>query len=367
MFGFFVNELSQRNLSTLSADEVRQLEPGTPIAVVQNPDLLVNEGRLSPHFFIALKSDISSEIIVQRCISESWDSPCFIVVREEYDIHFYNNAIFYRYPVQADCSLSATIQRALSRLDIITNEMRSYPGDDFVDECLTGRTMTELFSDCCDSISGQHWWTPLSVPIKELVDALYRAYPWVEKKVSPLLAKDWIKKYAEKVGAQKTPEVQHHGILIENHRVIHFSNYEIRTDSLDTFLNTTPGTQPGGPVAVGSPQLPENVEARLRARNKALWVLCQRGQNPNYWGNYNLLMNNCEHFSRMCRENRFSSLQVRNQATNLAIEAISCVLPGPVGVFLPTLAKHLLEDGLEPAKPEDLVRILNANVSSIKA
>lgn len=187
-------------------------------------------------------------------------------------------------------------ERAARYVGNLYLNLRSYPGDDFVHECIWGRSISEQCET--DESIGQHWWTPLYYTANELVE----------------LASDALRTHLPPVLPESlNPELLHfvhHGISIESGWLIHFATSRvpenknrIKLDTIATFCDITPQAEPGGPLFYKR----DTAFTREQTRNRAVWILFHEKE----WGKYNLIWNNCEHFCRMCKVGRKESRQVQ--------------------------------------------------------
>lgn len=214
--------------------------------------------------------------------------------------------------------LTVTYERAKSSVSRYRRQLMSYPGDDFVFECCAGSTQDEKYRQCPEI--GQHWWTPLYYTASEL---------------QKLLTKSILQKTGWKHVALSIPDkidvellhFTHHGIVIEEGWVVHFSTCRvpegenrIKLDPIQAFTNITPYAPPGGPCNYTT----DTEYNRQLHRNRAVWILSHAAE----WGSYNLFFNNCEHMSRMCKVGDRQSAQVRNGVAKAALAVLTAIVPG---------------------------------------
>ena len=328
MLGDFLKDFEEGCVKKLTLQEVKELAPGTAVVALKDPSELSNGG-LPTDIRFGIRAEEEDVIILQNPLSDDWDNPYFQITA--FDIDFLQMQ-FYLYGEQKNKDLSATLNRAKERLYTDIEVLRSKAGDDFVDECITGLSVVDIFAQY-DISSGQHWWTPLIVDTKFIIEqaraALDSAIAEKKQQGEATVTLETSSYLLSHLPASKKPialpEVEHHGILIERARVIHFSEGRIRTNGFGKFLETTPNSAPGGPAAGEKEQI--ELAGRLYTRNRAVWVFCTEGVKGRYWGTYNLLTNNCEHFSRACRENRRVSAQVINQTIDAINTILSNILP----------------------------------------
>lgn len=189
----------------------------------------------------------------------------------------------------------------------------SPPGDDFVYECLSTRTLFRYLEEHPEV--GAHLWTPLRYSAADILQTLGIPLPF-----SP---QDWA------LLRDMNLSLEHHGIRMEGDRVLHFARRaddcrnRLRADSLADFLATVPDAPDGGSV----PYAGQGAAERLCARNAALGTLLRHDQ----WGEYNVLDNNCEHFCAYCHTGKRRSQQVER----VKQEALAQVVPLLATIALP--------------------------------
>ena len=349
MLGDFLKAFAENSVTPLTLQEVKGLVPGTAIVAVKDPSELSNGG-LPTDIRFGIRAEEEDEIILQNPISDDWDKPYFQITA--FDVDFLQMH-FYLYGEKINTNPQATLQRAKERLYFDIEALRSKPGDDFVDECITGLSIEEIFAQY-DPSSGQHWWTPLIVDsrfiIQQATSSLDSIISEMEKQGKPTVHIEVARLAISKLSTLKPvklPEVEHHGILIERARLIHFSNWRIRTNSFMEFIETTANSAHGG--AAGGKEEQIDVAGRLFTRNRAVWVFCTEGVKGRYWGTYSLFTNNCEHFSRACREKRRESCQVVKQG----IEVIKALLNAAPLPFFGSLISQVVVLLINIWKPED--------------
>lgn len=352
MLGHFLKIYKKEAAPVWSADELKEQEPGTCVVALKAHEVLLAEGTSVEMQFGVWAGE--GKLIVQKSLTEEWKYATFFVDYMEADGDW--KYVRYESPY-GDENKAETLKRAKERLHKLSKELRSYPGDDFVDECLTGKETLQLMERFHTRV-GQHWWTPLQLPASYILEqfkhALARRVEKInleeqqekkeEKKASlwgrfktavastsENMYNNSVRKLYESVSkikevpdSIKTPMLQHHGIMLEGEQVVHFSGSRIRTGSFRGFCETTPGTEVGG-AATGEPQ--DAAEVRLVTRNRALMIYCVDAIKRGHWGDFNLLTNNAEHFCRACRSDKRESIQVFNAAIN-AVGTILALLPG---------------------------------------
>lgn len=333
MLGDFLKKIAAGEAQELSLPEVKQLTPGTAVVLIKNPDDLLNGG-LSSEMLFAIRDDMCPDYVICQYPPSpyEWNDPLFQIIR--YDVAEMKGWRFFRYGDEINEAPSETLKRAKACLGKDNKHLRSWVGDDFVDECIRGYTIEEIFSQYHDC-AGQHWWTPLQVSwgfIREQLEKALENAP--DKKESARIFKRLASLVSDEV---KLPMVEHHGIVIERAEIIHFSELRIRWGRFDAFIETTPNSPFGGPAGGVSAQ--SDVKERLATRNRAVWVWQCEALKPGYWGEYNLFTNNCEHFCRACWENRRISIQVVNKT----IEVFPAPFSNLVNTLLPDEKKCAVE------------------------
>ena len=303
MLGYFLTEHEP-------VADARQLTPGTPVATVTAPEALEQTGLVeSIRFGVA-----DRDSVIYCAPSPGTPSAPYYQVKRCSTGEFCNGGALYTYSLQAAPNPDETLRRAGECVGKSYRGLRSFIGDDFVYECATGSSMLDYMKN--HTGVGTHLQTPLKVTLGTLI---------------------WFAIGQDCIGEGKTPlgkvnpelyELTHHGIRIEGQQMIHFAacrtpdgSNQIKCDSVDTFRYMTSKQGYCGEVKYPS----RNAEARLRARNLAIYVLTHRAEH----GSYNLLTNNCEHFCHYCMEGNKTSPQVREEALN-ALKLALRVLPGMV-------------------------------------
>lgn len=315
MLGFFMNALEGRgafSLSTATKATVQSLPCGTPLVAVQSPTTLRETGLPTGMQFGILSEN--SRIICQRYIEGNMFTPRFRIERISLSEFCPRGWTLFRIQQAEDMfDLQKTYRKTKYTIGDVYQTLRSFPGDDFVAECLSNRMSSAIIQPC--DCTGQHWWTPLHFKADELTklleDALGTAIPKLPgKSPNPVMLK-----------------LQHHGIAIESGWVIHFASCrvpdktnQVKLDTLDTFCNITPYAEMGG----ACPYKTDTAHTRILHRNRAVWILFHAAE----WGKYNILCNNCEHLCRMCKVGRKQSAQVKKKVGSLAIEAGTWAIPG---------------------------------------
>ena len=325
LLGRFLENIREEEPDPLSLDS---LKAGMPVVAVAGMAQLHRLGLPSAlHFGVATGE---GSVICRRCVKEDRDSPRFEV--KEIPIRDFLMPDAELYPcVGAPAGDINALRRARWFLDTDRdnkerrNKLHSYPGDDFVAECLQGDIdWMKLLED--DPYAGQHWCTPFK--IEELRNLLSKPIDFI----SP----------------DKLLDTFHHGISIESGQVIHFSTCrlpkgeraQIKTDSREDFLSWGKDIGDGGPVKYEK----ETPEQRLVARHRAVWIFCHAQE----WGEYDLGTNNCEHFSRYCRVGKKQSRQVKTKA----LEAIAGIAENSSSPMIKGLACLIRNYAHEWGKPD---------------
>ncbi len=338
MLGDFIHSYTHGRSSQITV--LNNLPAGTPVVAMDAPGNL-KEGLLCPRLFFAILSDNPGLLIGQNVISDSEDGLLFEV--QEFEAP--SQLAYFTYEIP-DMELPQALKRAQSKIGRrYEHVLRSYPGDDFVDECLTGRDIQCLFGNRKEE-AGQHWWTPLEVTAQYVLDNLIELIEQETSKAAPpdenfleRKAREAKNKILKQVSAgikkvslqalQKMtlPQLEHHAILLEGSQCILFTEGSIRFMTKANFCNMTPNTPIGGP-AKGLPQGKADVESRLNARNRAVRRICREAISPGEWGNFNIILNNSEHFCRDCREGAPSCTQLPDKIIKSIDTILGIILPG---------------------------------------
>lgn len=290
LFGYFLQYIAESTPAPVSRE---QIQPGSVVVAAADMQQLRETGLpCALRFGIATEAQ---EIICQCCETDAEAIPenlQFTVRKLSLDDFVQGDRRLYIFPYTGKREPEMILLSAKMRMDGTYRELRSYPGDDFVAECLTGLSAAELIEKA--PMAGQHWWTPLQMTLRE-------GLKWLGVDVPA----GWLPQAADVQVFDQT----HHGITIEANQVIHFStrrvpdgSNRIKADSLREFRSIGDDELSGSPVKYKE----ETPGQRLRSRNRAVWVFCHAES----WGGYNLMDNNCEHFSRYCRVGRKESRQV---------------------------------------------------------
>ena len=320
--------------------------PGTPVAAVSNIEKLSQTGLPETLRFGIISAP--GRIICRRCVSGDIDSPTFCVEEVTSEEFLANGCLLY--PCEgAPSATGDPLARAHARIGERTEALLSYMGDDFVAECLTGEPAEELLRR--DPYAGQHWCTPFKITPKEVLTLInyYSPISIDEKWLTSAIGQ-----YTPDFPEMKLLDQTHHGITIEAEQVIHFSSCrlpvdvaQIKTDSIENFMLWRTGIREGGPVTYRE----ETPEQRLACRNRAVWVFCHASE----WGEYSLITNNCENFSRYCRVGRKESRQVVGRSIEIAakVSRLLLALPikGPIKIAILALANVMERFGAPYGTP----------------
>ncbi len=317
--GYFLNHLSKAEPQPV---ELKDLVPGSVVVAVENMQQLRETGLPCAIRFGIVDAD--QTIICRCCESENIEEPKFIVKKLPEEKFAGNGMRLYTCPTESAKALDMVLYTARVNVGLESYHLCSYPGDDFVAECLSGLEVEQMAEKI--PAAGQHWWTPLKMTLREGLN-------WLDWKTPA----GWLPEAADVQVFDQT----HHGIAIEGGQVIHFSTRRvpdgknsIKADSQEEFLDIGSGTEnTGGPVKYKV----ETVEQRLKSRNRAVWVFCHAAA----WGSYDLATNNCEHFSRYCRVSKKESRQVIG-ATMEAIALLMDLIPKAMPYNLVLTALSLL-------------------------
>lgn len=345
MLGHFLTLYASGHTTKLqSQEELHQLPAGSPIVALSSPESLLT-GSLGKEILFAIVSDKPGHLIAQQVVADSEEGVEFEIQEFPAAEHLH----YYTYETNRSTT-AEVLQRAKSRLQQCYHRLRSYPGDDFVEECLSGLDIVDILAQQPEEI-GQHWWTPLEVTPKEVLDDLQEAIQRelattptggsfmeiarrkiVNKKLQDITAK--IREVTPAVLMNITlPQLEHHAILIEGGQSVIFAGGTIRHMSKKSFCNITPNTPIGGP-AKGSPQGKTEIDLRLIARNRAIRQLCREGATPGEWGDFNLLLNNSEHFCRYCRNGKAYCTQLTDKTISALKAILGMILPGWLAVAI---------------------------------
>lgn len=311
---------------------------GTLCVAVENATHLKNTGLPCRMKFGILTTN--EQIILQECTREDIHSAHFKinkVTKENFCPTLWSLYV----PENASelYDLHQAHRKATMELNTLHQCLRSYPGDDFAAECLFDTT--SVMEHVRTTNAGQHWWTPLYYKLNEIQQELSAALKgFTNIKIPTFTTPDSMN--------LELLHFKHHGITIEDNWVIHFArcrvpdySNQIKLDTLQTFCDITPNTEPGAACEYKD----ETVAKRLQHRNRAVWHLFH----AEAIGSYNLLTNNCEHFSRLCKVGKKQSAQVKNGIVDAALAILPYFIPGYgiVGKLATSLGLPLLKKTLK--------------------
>lgn len=322
MLGAFLNHLTKAAPAGIPVSLMGEAgyALGTAVVAVENASQLKMTGLPSGVRYGILTH--GGKVICQVCEAENFSSPEFRIVEKKLEDFCPRGWHIHIHPQQSADSEMAH-KKAVREIGTSYRDMRSYPGDDFVEEIISGNVQAHLNLCRENAFIGQHWWTPLYYTLEELRQLAQEAtgvqIPIGLAPVNPELL-----------------HLRHHGIVIEDNWVIHFANCrvpdktnQVKLDTLETFCSITPSAEEkGGPLNYRN----DDEFKRQLHRNRAVWILFH----ANTWGKYNLITNNCEHLSRMCKVGRKESAQVKKGGLSIAGNLLLPLLPG--GVIVRTLA-----------------------------
>lgn len=318
-------------VSKVPFSEMRKLTAGTPVVAVQDACSLQQFG-LSTEMRFGITSH-DARVIWQSCLCNDMHDPRFEITSSPISTFCPIGWTLFSIDYKGDKTydLNTVHSRAERAAGDIYLNLRSYPGDDFVYECLFSLTVIERCE--VDSSIGQHWWTPLYYTANELLELAEEATGVKLPKLLP---------------GSLNPELLHfihHGIAIESNWVIHFATSRVpekknrvKLDTIATFCDITPNTEPGGPL----PYKRDTHASRAMARNRAVWIYCHEQE----WGKYNLVWNNCEHMSRMCKVGYKESRQVQKTVGKIVIAGGGTLFPQTKIIKIAALGLPFLLNGV---------------------
>lgn len=236
-------------------------------------------------------------------------------------------------------------ERAHGRLGEAPEGLRSFPGDDFVAECVWGKSMETLLEEK-EPAAGRHWATPLKLRPSEVMEWLRISLWGIESAIDACVPDACI------------PDFEHHGIRIEGDWVIHFSTCRmesgesrIKADSLQNFKSWKSSEPKGWEVA----DMERGARERLLTRNRAVWVFFH----SDAWGKYHFVKNNCEHFCRYCCVGEKVSRQVTGQVMKFVALLLSKGwIPGKYGRIIRALSSILGDAGRTLATTDHIPDVL---------
>ncbi|MBQ5666278.1 MAG: lecithin retinol acyltransferase family protein [Akkermansia sp.] len=306
-----------------------ELRPGMAVVGVSDARQLERYG-IAGTIQFAIVSD-NGTLIYQSCLGNDINSCGFSI--QDSSVQFFKKQYgeLYIYHIENELPPEQVLQQAKDRmrkqLDTPLTGLRSYVGDDFVDECLTGGNVLEQIEQ--DASAGQHWQVPLNIDVK-LVARQLKAHPKIQRMLK------------KKILNPTVHEGTHHGIALEAGQMLHFSTCRTPDDSnrlkLDpqTIFHNISHTSMNGTAVVYKE---ETTEMRLLSRNRAVWWLFH----AEAWGEYCIFSNNCEHFSRYCREGKKRSIQVAKAFVQFIISVAPMAIPylGSLRYLTPILTQVL--------------------------
>ncbi len=308
---------------------VGELRPGMAVVGVSDARQLEKYG-IPGAIQFAIVSD-NGTLIYQSCLGNDINSCNFCIQDSSVQEFKKQYGELYIYHIENELPAEQVLQQAKERmkkqLDAPLSGLRSYVGDDFVDESLTGGNVLEMIQQ--DAAAGQHWLVPLNIDVG-LVARQLQAHPKIQRMLQKKLLNPTVH------------EGTHHGIALEAGQMLHFSTCRTPDDSnrlkLDPqaiFHNISHTSMNGTAVAYKE----ETDEMRLLSRNRAVWWLFH----AEAWGEYCIFSNNCEHFSRYCREGRKRSIQVAKAFVQFIISVTPLAIPylGAIRYVAPILTQVL--------------------------
>ena len=299
MLGIFLQELSRGAVRKVHAADLRRGQ----VALSLRNGVDLNRNGLPQDIQFGIVSE-KGRIICQCCSGSEIETALFRVreLSAEAFMHGGRELYVMNFPDARD--EEEVYRCAAQRTGKTLEDLRSFPGDDFVAECVWGQSMEELFEGRFPQI-GRHWVTKIELKPSEILEWLGVSLEKPAALIDACVPDCFL------------PDLTHHGIVIEGEQVIHFSSCRlgrdecrIKVDSKRDFMSWKSGKSDGGQVAYAS----ESVRDRMLCRNRAVWVFSHATQ----WGKYNLQSNNCEHFCRYCRVGVRGSRQVIGQLVAIA-------------------------------------------------
>lgn len=318
MLGHFLKSLSE-----VGATAPTEWLPGTAVVGVDNIRELIEYGIVSKLQFGIVSENNS--IIYQCCLNttkyrkiskEVIAESSFCLIEESIEAFRKSYKEIYTYDRPNSLPAEDVLKKVRERYraEEPVKELRSYPGDDFVDECLTGRPVEELLQENeLAKHAGQHWIVPLGIDAR-LIASHLDARPEIQK----ILEKEALNPMVYKAA--------HHGIALEAGQMLHFTT--CRTPDRKNFLKMDPQeefhaisyNEKNGEIVVYPS---ESISERLISRNRAIWCMFHAEK----WGKYDIFTNNCEHFSRFCRTGKKQSPQVTTAAIKLILAVAPLLIP----------------------------------------
>jgi len=287
MFGHFINH----NRLIHPQNGFYTIEIGTPLVAIYNSEDFFYKGIVN-YIQFGIFSD-NKTIICQ--VYENSTRKFSIKEVSFTDFAFYGCDL-YEYTPEFSYNKIDCLTRARQIKQIASEFLYSTPGDDFVFMCMTGNLMYEL--SYIQNI-GLQYLTPY------FVGNVIRA--------------------------------THHAISIENGYVIHFSGRRLSKGKMikfDTFELFKSETQIAQYVPYNSDN---NIFERIWARNRAMFALCGKCMTEDY----NLILNNCEHFCTWCKTGEKRSKQLKQLVFELAAISLSIITKKPFPPAIKALQKRI--------------------------
>ncbi len=336
MLGLFFQKLAENCVHPV---EVGELQSGDVVVGATQLENLRAKGL--PGILRFGIADGEGNVICQTSSGAAPESVIFSIRKLSIPEFLSRGTRAYTFDVETQASRQITYERARQRLGENDKKLRSFPGDDFVAECLFGMSMETLMGTKW-LYAGRHWSTVFCPDLEDFLEALgLNRDDCVGIKQS---IPDW-------VAPHLLPDQTHHGIVIEGDRVIHFSachlddhTSRIKTDSLDDFLHWKSDRGEGSALAYSD----ESTGVRLLTRNRAIWILFHS------WDPYNLLTNNCEHFCRYCRTGEKESRQV----TGRMVEIVGTIMENLPNRYARLFGRILSQTGGVINQPTNTPRAL---------
>lgn len=297
-----------------------ELRPGMAVVGIKDAQSLEAYGMTDTMKFAIVADD--DTLIFQLCIGTKIEKCKFciqalstVAFKKEYgELYVYHM----RGELPADQVLKEAKRRLTNYGDSRLESLRSYTGDDFVDECLLGHDIIDMVHG--EPAAGQHWDVPLNIDVALIAQQL-QAHPNLQRILQ------------NQILNQTVHEGTHHGIALEAGQMLHFSTCRtpdgvnrLKLDPQAIFHGISHTARKGSSLSYST----ESAEDRLRSRNRAIWWLFHADK----WGKYCLFTNNCEHFSRYCREGKKESKQVTWAVVQFIISVAPAAIPQLRGIKL---------------------------------
>ena len=315
MLGHFLKDIELNGYTP-----AHDLRPGMAVVGIKNAQSLEAYGMADTMQFAIVADD--DTLIFQLCIGTKIEKCKFciqklstVAFRKEY-------GELYVYHRDGELPAEQVLKEAKRRLtnygDSRLESLRSYTGDDFVDECLLGHDIIDMVHG--EPAAGQHWDVPLNIDVALIAQQL-QAHPKLQRILQ------------NQILNQTVHEGTHHGIALEAGQMLHFSTCRtpdgvnrLKLDPQAIFHGISHTARKGSSLSYST----ESAEDRLRSRNRAIWWLFHADK----WGKYCLFTNNCEHFSRYCREGKKESKQVTWAVVQFIISVAPAAIPQLRGIKL---------------------------------